>query len=125
VVTHYHTEITDTYVFMVMEFCNYSDLESYYNKHAPLNMSDMNIMLKQLASGLKLLYEKKIIHRDLKPKVSSAWGQGLEEKGGSILSEGLLAKVATFFSRCALSVEIFCIEKPGVPVVSLVISVFA
>ena len=55
---------------MVMELCNYNDLELYYNKHAPLNTSDMNIILKQLASGLQLLYSKKIIHRDLKPKVS-------------------------------------------------------
>jgi serine/threonine protein kinase len=60
---------------MVMEFCNYEDLDKYYIKHAPLNTSDMNIILKQLASGLQLLYSKRIIHRDLKPEVSSA-GEG-------------------------------------------------
>ena len=53
-----------------MEFCNYSDLESYYNKHAPLNTSDMNIILQQLANGLQLLCSNGIIHRDLKPEVS-------------------------------------------------------
>ena len=68
--THYHTENTDRYIFIVMEFCNYNDLEKYYKEHAPLKWSDMNIILKQLASGLQLLYSKKIIHRDLKPMVS-------------------------------------------------------
>ena len=56
---------------MVMEFCNYSDLESYYNKHKKVNRSDMNIILKQLANGLQLLYSNNIIHRDLKPMVST------------------------------------------------------
>jgi serine/threonine protein kinase len=70
-VAHYHTESTDSSIVLVMELCNYNDLESYYNKHAPLNESDMNIILIQLASGLQLLYSKKIIHRDLKPEVSS------------------------------------------------------
>ena len=72
--THYHTDRKDGYMFMVMELCNYNDLESYYKKHAPLNTSDMNIILKQLASGLQLLCSNNIIHRDLKPMVSSAWG---------------------------------------------------
>jgi serine/threonine protein kinase len=68
---------------MVMEFCNYEDLEKYYDKHAPLNWSDMNIILRQLASGLQTLYSNRIIHRDLKPMVSSEW-RGLGGVGGSI-----------------------------------------
>ena len=75
--TYYHTEITVRYIYMVMELCNYEDLEKYYIKHAPLNTSDMNIILKQLASGLQLLYSNKIIHRDLRDDVSKVrtfWG---------------------------------------------------
>ena len=72
--THYHAESTDRYIIIVMEFCDYYDLESYYNKHLEsyynkINRNDMNIILKQLANGLQLLYSNNIIHRDLKPKV--------------------------------------------------------
>ena len=69
--THYHTEITDRHIFMVMECCDYHDLESYYNKHKKVTRNDMNIILRQLANGLQLLYSNHIIHRDLKPKVST------------------------------------------------------
>ena len=69
--THYHTEITDRHIFMVMELCDYNDLESYYNKHIIVNRCDMNIILKKLANGLKVLYSNNIIHRDLKPQVST------------------------------------------------------
>jgi serine/threonine protein kinase len=54
---------------MVMEFCNYEDLESYYSRKAPLEESEMLLMVKQLASGLEVLYSNHIIHRDLKPMV--------------------------------------------------------
>jgi len=56
------------FIFLIMEYCNGGDLNSYISQHAPMSESDIAIFLRQLVEALNYLSLKSILHRDLKPQ---------------------------------------------------------
>ena len=59
------------YLYIIMEYCENSDLRNFINKHKQRNqLIDQNVilfMLLDICTGLKEIHNKNIIHRDLKP----------------------------------------------------------
>jgi serine/threonine protein kinase len=58
---------SDSAVYMIMEFCEYGDLQKYQNKN-PLNEKYIQNYMIQLRDALKYLHDNNIVHRDLKPQ---------------------------------------------------------
>ena len=67
IITLYDTIINDDYIYIVMEYCKYGDLRKFL-KNKKINEYKAQIIMKQLVSGLKYLYDNNIFHRDLKPQ---------------------------------------------------------
>lgn len=55
------------YIYIIMEYCKYGDLRNFL-KRKKINEYKAQIIMKQLISGLKYLYDNNIFHRDLKPQ---------------------------------------------------------
>jgi len=55
-------------IYMVFEFCAGGDFDKYLKKYKKLTEVRAQYFMRQLASGLKFLRQKKIMHRDLKPQ---------------------------------------------------------
>ena len=58
--------------YILMEFCEYKDLNSFINKYKKKNElipeSVIRSIFRELCNGLKEIHSKNIIHRDLKPE---------------------------------------------------------
>lgn len=59
---------TPEHVYLVMEYCNRSDLADYLHQKGTLSEDTIKFFLKQIAEAMKALYVKGIVHRDLKPQ---------------------------------------------------------
>lgn len=59
---------TADHVYLVMEYCNRSDLADYLHTQGTLSEDTIKFFLKQIAEAMKALYLKGIVHRDLKPQ---------------------------------------------------------
>ncbi|XP_022960239.1 serine/threonine-protein kinase ATG1a [Cucurbita moschata] len=59
---------TDDRIFLVLEYCDGGDLGGYINRHGKVSEVVARGLMRQLATGLKVLQEKHLIHRDLKPQ---------------------------------------------------------
>ena len=57
----------EKYIYIIMEYCKYGDLR-YFLKGKPISEFKTQIIMKQLISALKYLYNNKVFHRDLKPQ---------------------------------------------------------
>jgi len=57
------------YLYMVMEYCSYGDLEKYFveEKKGNLHKDEVRHIMQELSSCLSFLHSKSIVHRDLKP----------------------------------------------------------
>eukprot|EP01116_Phalansterium_solitarium_P022253 TRINITY_DN7280_c0_g1_i1.p1 TRINITY_DN7280_c0_g1~~TRINITY_DN7280_c0_g1_i1.p1 ORF type:complete len:699 (+),score=134.04 TRINITY_DN7280_c0_g1_i1:100-2196(+) len=60
--------MSESYIYMVFEYCNGGDLAKYLQKHRRVPEAETQFLIRQLASGLQFLRSKNIIHRDLKPQ---------------------------------------------------------
>ena len=54
-------------VYMIMEFCEYGDLQKFQNKK-PFTEKYIQCYMLQLRDALKYLHDNNIVHRDLKPQ---------------------------------------------------------
>lgn len=54
-------------VYMIMEYCEYGDLQKFQNK-TPFNEKYIQCYMIQLRDALKYLHDNNIVHRDLKPQ---------------------------------------------------------
>ena len=63
----YDTIQNEKYIYIIMEYCKYGDLRNFL-KSKPINEYKTQIIMKQIISGLKYLYDNKVFHRDLKPQ---------------------------------------------------------
>ncbi|XP_008459813.2 serine/threonine-protein kinase ATG1a isoform X2 [Cucumis melo] len=59
---------TDDSIYLILEYCAGGDLWDYINRHGKVSEAVARDLMRQLASGLKVLQEKHLIHRDLKPQ---------------------------------------------------------
>ncbi|KAL8138301.1 hypothetical protein V2J09_004302 [Rumex salicifolius] len=59
---------TDDKIFLVLEYCEGGDLGAYLHKHGRVSMDVARHFMRQLAAGLKVLFDNHLIHRDLKPQ---------------------------------------------------------
>ncbi|XP_041854225.1 serine/threonine-protein kinase ULK1a isoform X2 [Melanotaenia boesemani] len=55
-------------VYLVMEYCNGSDLAEYLHSKGTLSEDTIRVFLQQIAQAMKVLQSKGILHRDLKPQ---------------------------------------------------------
>lgn len=51
-----------------MEYCEAGDLSQLLRKNRVIPETDAQILLHQLSSALKILWDNNLIHRDLKPQ---------------------------------------------------------
>ena len=58
---------TDNNLYIISEYCNGGNLETFLKKSGPIVEEEALDYMKQLVRGYKSLHEKKIIHRDIKP----------------------------------------------------------
>lgn len=59
---------TDDRIYLILEYCDGGDLWGYINRHGKVSEAVARDLMRQLATGLKVLQEKHLIHRDLKPQ---------------------------------------------------------
>ena len=59
---------TESYIYLVMDFCNGGDLSDVLSKVEKLPEPVIQMFLKQIAAGLGYIHSQNIIHRDLKPQ---------------------------------------------------------
>lgn len=55
-------------IFVIMEYCEGSDLDHYMKKYPKRSESEVKELIRQLISGLKYLFRHGINHRDIKPQ---------------------------------------------------------
>ena len=71
IVKYYESYREDNSFFILMEYCEKSNLEDFIKQHKKENkLIDKNLLyyiILDICSGLKEIHNKKIIHRDLKP----------------------------------------------------------
>ncbi len=60
-----YLETTNNY-YLVLQYCNGGDLESYLKKMNRLSESEALYFLMQIMNGFRVLHFKKIMHRDIK-----------------------------------------------------------
>ncbi|TVU48586.1 hypothetical protein EJB05_08227, partial [Eragrostis curvula] len=56
-------------LYLVLEYCDGGDLDSFLNKHGRVPEATAKDLMRQLAEGLKMLRGRNIVHGDLKPQV--------------------------------------------------------
>lgn len=61
-----HLDIKNEYLYLVMEYCDGSDLSDFINDYI-LDLSQTHHYMKQIKDGLHYLRRKGVVHRDLKP----------------------------------------------------------
>ena len=59
---------SDDFLFSIMEYCPYGDLQQYIDNFAPFSDETILYLLKQILSALSYLEKKGISHRDVKPE---------------------------------------------------------
>ena len=59
--------IYDSSIYIIMEFCQYGDLQKFQNKK-PFSHKYIQYYMLQLRDALQYLRTKNIVHRDLKPQ---------------------------------------------------------
>nr|AJE75846.1 autophagy related protein 1 isoform B [Spodoptera litura] len=59
---------SNSYVYVVMEYCNGGDLADYLQANRLLSESTIRLFLRQLAEAMRAIHAKGIVHRDLKPQ---------------------------------------------------------
>lgn len=59
-------ETNENIIYMILEYCEYGDLQKYQNKK-PLSEKIIQEYMIQLRNALKYLHDCNIVHRDLKP----------------------------------------------------------
>jgi len=62
-IDHY---VSDTFIFIVLEYCMYGDLSYYLDVHI-LSENEVQKLFCQLISAVQYLQNKKVMHRDIKP----------------------------------------------------------
>ncbi|TVU48573.1 hypothetical protein EJB05_08214 [Eragrostis curvula] len=92
---------TGKVLYLVLEYCDGGDLDSFLNKHGRLPEATAKDLMRQLAEGLKVLRGRNIVHRDLKPQnlLLSTNGDAITLKIGdfgfarSLMNENLAATI--------------------------------
>jgi serine/threonine protein kinase len=59
---------SDRHMYLIMEMCAGGDLHKYIRKHSPLPETTIRAFMRQLSSGLRVLWSSNLVHRDLKPQ---------------------------------------------------------
>merc|ERR1712137_747123 len=57
---------TQNNYYLVIQYCNNGDLESYMKKMGRLSEQDAVYFLMQIVNGFQVLHKNKIMHRDVK-----------------------------------------------------------
>lgn len=55
------------YLYIIMEFVRFGDLQGYLNQNGSLKEPEAKRMARQILSALEYLHKRKITHRDIKP----------------------------------------------------------
>uniref|UniRef100_A0A914DRB0 Protein kinase domain-containing protein n=1 Tax=Acrobeloides nanus TaxID=290746 RepID=A0A914DRB0_9BILA len=63
---------TQDHLYLIMEYCNFGDLDEYLYHRRRLDTDTLQHFFKQIAQALYVMTQLDIIHRDLKPQ-SSNW----------------------------------------------------
>ncbi|KAK3150309.1 hypothetical protein QOZ80_3AG0231550 [Eleusine coracana subsp. coracana] len=92
---------TGKVLYLVLEYCDGGDLDSFLTKRGRLPEATAKDLMRQLAEGLKVLRGKNIVHRDLKPQnlLLSTNGDAIILKIGdfgfarSLMNENLAATI--------------------------------
>jgi len=91
---------TRRHIYLIMEYCSGGDLSKYIQKCGRVSEDHSRMLLRQLASGLECLREKKLMHRDLKPA-----NLLIENEGSN--PENIVLKIADFgFARHIGAMEV-------------------
>ncbi|XP_073111994.1 serine/threonine-protein kinase ATG1a isoform X2 [Elaeis guineensis] len=59
---------TEDKIFLVLEYCTGGDLAAYIQRRGRVSEAVARHFMRQLASGLQVLWKNNLIHRDLKPQ---------------------------------------------------------
>jgi serine/threonine-protein kinase ULK/ATG1 len=70
IVEMYHVEKTRGHYYLILEFCAGGDLQRLIRSRKTGRLSEKltRRLFRDLASGLRFLYERQLIHRDIKPQ---------------------------------------------------------
>lgn len=103
-------------IYIVMEYCDGPNLETYLEQHGVLKEKEALMILRQLACGFQELQRNNIIHRDLKP--ANIFSSGGNFKIGDLGFARVLQKnedlTGTLLgSLCYMAPEILTYQKYG------------
>lgn len=68
IVRLFEIQKSDRYIYLVLEYCAGGDLSRLIHKKGPFSEAKTQYFMRQLASGLRFLWNRNLIHRDLKPQ---------------------------------------------------------
>ena len=54
-------------IYIIMEFCEFGDLNHFFKKHTRLNIDTKANLMRQIANGIAFLHSRNIVHGDIKP----------------------------------------------------------
>ena len=54
-------------IYIIMEFCEFGDLNQFFKKHTQLNIDTKVNLMRQIVNGIAFLHSRNIVHRDIKP----------------------------------------------------------
>ena len=54
-------------IYIIMEFCEFGDLNQFFKKNARLNIDTKVNLMRQIANGIAFLHSRDIVHGDIKP----------------------------------------------------------
>jgi serine/threonine-protein kinase ULK/ATG1 len=95
IVQCYDTFVTDRYIYLFMEYCNYGSLGDLI-KTRNLDENDTKKIMIQMKDGLEYLRDMKIMHRDLKPTNILLHVEKTEDNVKNIDISKLIIKIADF-----------------------------